>query len=57
MANEFDKERTDIYSDDGSVCLKNLNSRQVDCVRKHLIKIFKNYGLKVEVGSDSNKTF
>ena len=40
-----------MFHEEELICLKNSNGRQVDCAKKNFIKIFKNYGLNLQVTS------
>ena len=46
LKNEIRKENAGLYRDDGLGILRNLSGPEVERIRKKIIKIFKNCGLK-----------
>ena len=49
MENIFDREYVGLYRDDGLAVLKNTSGPQTDRIRKQLIKLFQEHGLKITV--------
>ena len=49
LANIINKNNSGLYCDDGLIFLRNLNGQKMDCVRKNIIKIFKQVDLKIEI--------
>ena len=49
LAKLLDKKNLGLYRDDGSILLKNTKGREVDQIRKKVIKIFKDVGFKIEI--------
>ena len=49
LANLIDKKNLGLYRDDGLILLKNIKGREVDQIRKKVIKIFKDVGFKIEI--------
>ena len=43
------KENACLYRDDGLGILRNLSDPEVECIRKRIIKIFKNCGLNITI--------
>ena len=49
LAKLIDKKSLGLYRDDGLILLKNTKGREVDQIRKKVIKIFKDVGFKIEI--------
>ena len=49
LAKLIDKKNLGLYRDDGLILLKNTKGREVDQIRKKVIKIFKDVGFKIEI--------
>ena len=45
----IDQNDAGLYRDDGLILLRNLNGRQIDQLRKKIIKIFESIGFKIEI--------
>ena len=49
LANIIDKNSSGLYRDDGLIFLCNVNGQKTDRVRKNVIKVFKEVGVKIEI--------
>ena len=48
-SNKLDKQCTGLYRDDGLVLLRNAPKQKTDCIRKGIVKTFKNADFKIEI--------
>ena len=42
-----------LYRGDGLVILPNVNVQEIDCIRKNIIKIFKDVGISIDIETNS----
>ena len=49
LGNIIGKKNTDVYRDDGLVVLRNMNAREIDKIRKIIIRMFKDVGFQLEI--------
>ena len=49
LANIIDKNNSGLYRGDGLILLRNVNRQNIERIRKNVIRIFKEVGIKIEI--------
>ena len=56
LRKEIAQENVGLYRDDGLIIVKNANGHTLDSLRKRIIRIFKNEGLKITIEANLTTT-